>query len=164
MGARKPQRSRKRRALAVILGDAGQPALAVKSLSRWPTSSFNWATPLSLVVIRHALNHAPGDLNSSSPKPSMPAAKNPEMADFPHRCRLSGRTNQAEDLLALEPNERWARLVGGTLLPAIEESRIPCPCGFFQTCTASFLKTVPNYNTARSAGRSSLKKEPKETP
>ena len=145
-----PNDHAKRRALAVILGDAGQPALAVQIFIALANQLVQLGQLLSaLVVIRHALNHAPGDPRLQEALETIHARgqENPEMADLPPPLEQTEPVEQikAEDLLALEPNKRWAAIGKvGLYFPAIEESRIPLPVPVFsKLSTASFLKTVP---------------------
>lgn len=140
----------KRRALAVSLGDAGQPVLALKIFIALAGHLMHLGQLLSaLVVIRHALNHAPGDPRLQQALETIHARgqENPDMADLPPPLASSEPPEdvQAETLLALQPEERW-KAIGeiGLRFAQNEEACIPLPVPVFsKLSTTSFLKTVP---------------------
>ncbi|MBT6489278.1 MAG: cyclic nucleotide-binding domain-containing protein [Deltaproteobacteria bacterium] len=140
----------KRRALAVSLGDAGQPALALKIFVALANHLMHLGQLLSaLVVIRHALNHAPADPRLTQALETIHARgqENPDMADLPPPLTPSETPDavQAETLLALEPDARWEAIAqAGLQFPPSEEACIPLPVPVFsKLSTTSFLKTVP---------------------
>jgi len=140
----------KRRALAVILGDNGQPVLAIKIFIALANRLVQLGHLLSaLVVIRHALNHAPGDPRLQEALETIHARgqENPEMADLPPPLSAPEQRQdvQAESLLSLEEEPRWEAIGQiGLNFPPIEESCIPLPVPVFsKLSTTSFLKTVP---------------------
>ena len=140
----------KRRALAVSLGDAGQPVLALKIFIALAGHLMHLGQLLSaLVVIRHALNHAPGDPRLEQALQTIHARgqENPDMADLPPPLLSTEQPQdvQAETLLALEQGARW-QAIGeiGLRFSQSEEACIPLPVPVFSKLSStSFLKTVP---------------------
>lgn len=156
----------KRRALAVTLGDAGHPELAVKIFIALANHLVQLGQLLAaLVVIRHALNHAPNDSKLYEALVTLHSLgqKEPAQEKLPPALNVSpdAKIAAAEDLLAMPEDARWVHIESiGLEFPPIEELRIPLPVPVFSKLgVTSFLKTVPKLQYRKVAAGTQIIEE-----